>query len=449
MKQIKYYLFILLITTSSSSYSNDPQPTQEEYIQAIVSVLGSDAQRFSQMIRSLAAYCAVGENFETGLDGHCDDLFRAAVNGNRAVVVRALKTLRPREVVQQNRMSSEIMTTQQANLSTRLTQLRNYSSVSVSDLKFVQNGQSISMDMLSYLNKDADETSNDSSLNSAWGFFLNGRISNGDYSYSDASNEGFDFGTDGITTGIDYRFSNKLVAGLALGYSNFDSNIGSDTKMNSKSNSYSVYGSYNANDNFYIDGRFSFANTDHKQSRKFEFNLDTANVNHEATGKTDGTQKSAIISAGYQYNKSSWSFTPSLSLEYYKTEVDAFVEENASGWNVGFSQQNFSTMRYVLGFQINKSISLANGVFVPYLGLNYSHENQTGDKFIFMRISGMPAGEFFNAETGFNDSNYGNTNIGFSFVSSNGKQAFLQYSQVFGWEGVDRYTVNLGLRFEF
>ena len=66
-----------------------------------------------------------------------------------------------------------------------------------------------------------------------------------------------------------------------------------------------------------------------------------------------------------------------------------------------------------------------------------------------MRISGMPAGEFFESPTSFNDSDYSMLDLGLSFVSSNGKQAFIQYSKALGWEGFDKHTLNLGARFEF
>jgi hypothetical protein len=66
-----------------------------------------------------------------------------------------------------------------------------------------------------------------------------------------------------------------------------------------------------------------------------------------------------------------------------------------------------------------------------------------------MRVSNMPAGEFFESETGFNDNNYSMLDLGLSFVTSNGKQAFIQYSKALGWEGFDKRSINLGARFEF
>ena len=125
------------------------------------------------------------------------------------------------------------------------------------------------------------------------------------------------------------------------------------------------------------------------------------------------------------------------------------METGAGAWSVGFSQQNFETSRFTLAMQANKSISLNNGILIPSFGYELIHENQNGDEFILMRVSGMPAGEFFEVPTSFNDGDYSSAHLGLTFVAANGKQAYIQYSKVFGWDGFDRQTLNLGARFEF
>ena len=86
---------------------------------------------------------------------------------------------------------------------------------------------------------------------------------------------------------------------------------------------------------------------------------------------------------------------------------------------------------------------------IPSIGYKRVRENQKGDQVVLMRISGMPAGEFFESGTNFNDSDYSTIDAGVSFVASNGKQAYIQYSTAIGWKGFDRNTINLGARFEF
>ena len=446
--KIKIIIVVMFMTLLNNAKAGDDHeiPNQQEYAQALLEALGQSGPRLNQMIRALAAYCGTEENYFTGLAGNCDDLFLAALDGNGTIVKRVLRRLRPREVVQSARTSVEIIATQQANIASRMAQVRSGVGNSIAGLNIENGDANIPLSLLTYLN---DGNTNDDSFSSPWGFFINGQISSGDYVYADAGDEGFDFDTNGVTAGVDYRFNSKTVAGLAIGYADFDSNVGQEAQIQSTALTFSAYGSFNVNTNFYIDARASYGRPEFDQTRLIKFNLGGNQINQTAIGETEGTQQSVIVSTGYQFNSNGWQFTPSASIEYSKTQVDAFVETQAEAWNVGFSEQNFKTTRYTVGLQANKAISLSNGVLIPSAGYQFIHENQNGDEFILMRISGMPPGEFFEASTEFNDADYSSASLGLTYVSSNGKQAFIQYSEVFGWDGFDRGTLNLGARFEF
>ncbi len=452
MKVKLLLIFSLLISINSILAQPNPTvPTRMQYAQALISALGSDGPRFRQTIGALAAYCGTEEFFFTGLGGNCDRLYFAALAGEGEAIKRLLRRLRPREVVQQSRTSDEIMSTQQANIGSRMSQVRAGMVNSIAGLSFSANGKDLPIEMLGYLSQtnDPDDPANYDQLFSPWGFFINGQITSGDYRYSDAKDEGFDFDTKGITTGVDYRFSSKVVIGVAVGYANFDSTVDIGAKVESSAMTFSAYGSFNVTDNFYIDARTSFGNPDYKQRRSVDFTLQENKIDQVAVGSTEGSQQSYIITSGYQFNKNGWQFTPSASVEFYKSKIDAFVETGTGSYNVGFSEQNFETTRFTLGFQTSKAISLRNGVLIPSFGYTLVRENQRGDQSVFMRVSGMPAGEFFESATNFNDSDYSRMDAGLSFIASNGKQGFIQYSKAIGWEGFDRSTINLGARFEF
>ncbi|MFK8010843.1 MAG: autotransporter outer membrane beta-barrel domain-containing protein [Marinicellaceae bacterium] len=449
--KINIILILIILGTMTHSHAGDePEvPSREEWAQAMLNAVGNSGPRLNQMIRALAAYCASSEEtYFTGLDGNCDGLYIAGLNGNGTVIKTVLRRLRPREVVQSARTSAEIVATQQANIATRMTQVRNGAGNSLAGLQLENHSKNLSPQTLTYLNNN-EGSSNANEFISPWGFFMNGQISSGDFSYADANDEGFDFDTKGITAGVDYRLSSRTLIGLAIGYANFDSDIAEDAQMQSTSLTLSAYGSFNINSNFYVDARVSSGQPEFDQSRSINFVIDGQETNTSAIGETDGSQQSVVFSTGYQINANGWQLTPSASLEYSQSKVDQFIESQAGAWNVGFSEQNFETTRLTLGFQANKVISLTNGVLIPSMGYSYINENQDGDDFIKMRVSGMPPGEFFLVETGFNDENYSTAHLGLTFVSSRGKQAFIQYSEVFGWEGFDRSSLNFGARFEF
>ncbi len=440
--KILLVLICTLFLNSGFTQTNGDIPTQEEYAQALAAALGSDAARFRQMLGALSAYCGTQENFQTGMGGNCDRLYFAALENDGAVVKRVLTRLRPREIVQSARTSVEIIANQQANLASRMSQVR----AGINSVAITINGTDLPISALGYL---ADNSSNTPQLVSPWGFFINGQFSDGDYRYSDASDEGFDFDTNSFTAGIDYRFNNKGVVGLAIGRSSFDSVATISASTSSKATTYSAYGSYNFNDNFYVDARLSHGSPDFEQFRVVQFVLGGNLTDLRVNGSTQGTQDSYIISSGYQFNSNNgWLFTPSFSYEYNKTTVDAFVETGAPSFNVGFSEQNFKTNRTTIGIQASKAISLSNGVLIPSFNYNFIKENQNSDV-VLMRISGMPAGEFFESPVNFNDDSYSTARIGLTFVAAHGRQAYIQYSKVLGWQGFDRNTIALGARFEF
>jgi uncharacterized protein with beta-barrel porin domain len=297
----------------------------------------------------LAAYCGTEENFFIGLGGNCDRLYFEALQGNGEVVKRVLRTLRPREVVQQSRTATEIVSTQQTNIASRMSQVRAGVTNSLAGLNISAGGKNIPLEMLGYLSEQNDPDSKDNidQLFSPWGFFITGQITTGDYEYGDATDEGFDFDTQGITAGIDYRLNNKAVIGVAIGYSDFDSEVNTGDIVESKAMTFSAYGSFNLTDNFYVDARASFGNPDFDQQRSVDFTLQSNQTNQIVSGETEGSQKSIIITSGYQFNKNGWQFTPSVSAEFYESDIDAFVETGAADFNVGFSEQNFKTTRFI------------------------------------------------------------------------------------------------------
>ena len=177
-------LFLLLFTTGQINAGGDPEvPTQEEWAQAMLSAVGSSGPRLNQMIRALAAYCgSSADNYFNGLDGNCDGLYNAGLNGNGTVIRRVLRRLRPREVVQSARTSAEIVATQQANIATRMAQVRNGVGNSFAGLSLENQGEILPFGLLTYLDEG---DSNDAGLSSPWGFFINGQNSSGDFKYAD------------------------------------------------------------------------------------------------------------------------------------------------------------------------------------------------------------------------------------------------------------------------
>ena len=108
-----------------------------------------------------------------------------------------------------------------------------------------------------------------------------------------------------------------------------------------------------------------------------------------------------------------------------------------------------TSSQFALGVQVNRPISLSNGVLSPQFDLSLNREIDNDDLVLEARMVGASAAQVFELRDDQQDSTYGTAGLGFVYVTANGKQAYLSYRRVFGQEGLDRGTLNLGARFEF
>lgn len=452
----------LVMQAQVSSTTNDPNPSNnqklitfqvnplpgiEEYANGMLTNMPENRRaRFQRAARVLAAYCS-GSNMHNGLGGLCDDLLQQAELGDFETLTQVLNWMRPRNVVHQAKNSTKLVASQLSNIGQRLSQLRaGVTGFSVADLNLSNGSEQLPFSMLAYLADD--EQSEAQSFVSPWGFFINGSLTSGDYRYADEVNDGFDFDSDSLSAGIDYRFSNRFVLGAALGYNELDSNTGAGVTMRSKGFSASLYGLFTPTEAFYIDSRISFAQPDIRQVRVENFQLIDSVVDIQAIGRTESEQMTAAISAGYNFYKNAWNITPYVGIEYVNSQLDEFTETGAGSFNVIYADQDFESLKYNLGFNISRAFSTANGVLSPQISFQHSYEDQD-NSIMEMRLVAMPVDELFNVDTNFTESSYSQASLGLTWVTANGKMFYIKYNEIFGLENFDQSTISVGARLEF
>ncbi len=425
-------------------------PSEGEILSALQTALAGIAnQQTLRAIENVASYCE--RSYFTAIEGMCVDLFQAAQSGEGETINNVMEQITPNEVIGQSTSVSEIARAQFRNIGSRLSQLRGGggSGFSSAGLNASYGSGSIPLGMLSYLNKDADEVKDvNNDFISPWGFFVNGTISMGE---RDATGRelGFDFDSYGLTAGVDYRIDAKKVVGIAVGYANFDSEIEGKAEMGSTGITLTGYGSFYVNDNFYVDARISAGRPDFDQKRNINFTLGGNTIDRVAAGDTTANQYSFAMSAGYHFNKNSWNITPNASIRYVKTNIDGFTETGAGDFNFEYSEQDLESMVWSAGVRVSKAVSLKNGVITPQFDFDYNYESLNDGNDIEARFIMAPTDEIFILETDSPDRTYGSAGLGLVYVSSNGKQAYINYRSVLGLEGFSRGTINVGARFEF
>ncbi|MGE4073459.1 MAG: autotransporter domain-containing protein [Lysobacterales bacterium] len=383
----------------------------------------------------------------------CDALFQDAADGRNAEVSSALRALYPEEVLSQHASLNQLANAQSFNLDARLSQLHNGggAGVNLGGLNVINGTQSIPIALLQSLFQNADEPEigGPGDLISPWGFFVNGTISRGDQNVNGSNREVvLDFDSIGLTAGVDYRRSARWVMGAAVGFDKFNSALTDDGKLETRALTLSGYSAYYLNDLTYLDTRLSYGRVNLDQTRRLRVNLTGFSLDETLTSDTQANQLTLATSVGHHFTRGAWTFTPNGFVRYMRSTVDGF-SERGSDFAVRYGDQTVSSLVFGAGIQINRVISLSNGVLTPQFDLIWNHESRNDDTVIDASfVSGGP-GEFFSLSPEEPDNSYGSLGIGLVYVLANGKQAYLQWRESVGVDGLSRSTVNLGARFEF
>lgn len=431
-------------------------PTGEEFADGMLTGMPENRrERFRRAVNVLAGLCA-GENLHSGLSGVCDELFQQALLGDFETITRILDWMQPRNSVHQARNTTELISNQLSNVGQRIAQLRGgVGGLSLSGLNLKSGNQSLPIHLLSYLANDSDDAQSksprtvDDPFYSPWGFFVNGNISMGDFSYADEQNDGFDFDSHNITTGIDYRFNSQFVLGMALGYSELESKAGVGSVMDVDGLSASIYGLFTPNDNWFVDARVAFANLDVVQTRKESWQLIDTVFELTAIGETTSKQLTFAVNSGRNFNFGPYLFTPNFGVEYVESTLDEFLEEGAAEFSVFYFEQKFESLKYHLGFDLSRSISLSKGVLSPQFSYRYQYLDQDAGIAELALIDNFFNVDFFEVGTNFLESESHQVSLGLNYVMSKGKQFFLRYRKTLGMRNFDQETINFGIRLEF
>ncbi|MGH7801374.1 MAG: autotransporter domain-containing protein [Thermodesulfobacteriota bacterium] len=287
------------------------------------------------------------------------------------------------------------------------------------------------------------------------GIFVNGSYNFGDRDQSTTQN-GFDFNIFDVTGGVDYRFTNNFVLGVAFTYVRTDIDL--DLSAGSlDTNAYygSVYGSLYILDNFYIDGLANFGWIDYNSKRNINFTVDGTTVNQTANGDTNGFYYAFSANAGYDFHFEGLTFGPLGRFNYSQANIDGFQETiegggAGTGLALDVDDQDAKSLTTALGAQASYAISTGWGVFLPQVLFEWVHEFEDpgSTSATFVAGGGLGINPTINVQGEDPDRDTFNLGGGISAVFPHGISAFAYYESILGWEDVTSYYISGGIRFE-
>jgi outer membrane autotransporter protein len=285
----------------------------------------------------------------------------------------------------------------------------------------------------------------DGDQESRLGLFLNGSGGFGDKDPT-VMEAGFDFVTGGITAGLDYRFSDSVIGGVAMGYTTTDNDfLFGAGSLAVDAVSMSLFGTYFPTDAIYVDLITSVSLIDQDLTR----NLVWPTVARVALGNTDAQEFSVSVGGGYDFAYQGWTFGPYGRVDYVNTEIDGFTERGAFGMNLTFGGQDITSVSTLLGGRVTRAISTDFGVLIPELHADWQHEYQNSSRPITVAFANDPAGNLISIFTDPPDRNYANIGASLAAIFPGGWMGFVAYETLLGFSNLSSHVFTMGGRIEF
>jgi len=375
-----------------------------------------------------------------------DDLTDVAAN---------LDLLAHEEVSTQGRVILETAKLQSASIHRRLVALRGGTrGVNLSGLNIRIDGQTLPGSVVTALfggNTQGGSAGEQQGIASRWGSFVNATVIAGDRDKT-GQETGFDFRAEGITAGADYRISDKLVVGGALGYSGKDSDFkGNAGNLDINNWHLTAYGSYYQSASFYLDGLIRVGKNNIDTRRRINLPGDPL---QEGIGDTTGLEYAISLSGGYEYSRNALTFGPYGRLGYIRTSINGYTESASNPGGIGsgsvltIDNQDVDSITAVLGSQASYAISARNAVYLLQLNGEWEHEFRDNSRAIAAQFAYDPTRTSFNIDSDSPDRNYFNLGLGVTAVFANGRSGFLHYESRLGQDNVRQYWINGGIRIE-
>nr|WP_232313960.1 putative Ig domain-containing protein [Ralstonia sp. A12] len=184
-----------------------------------------------------------------------------------------------------------------------------------------------------------------------------------------AQRSGFRFTTGGVTAGADYRVSDQLSVGAGFGYGRDSTDIGNaGTKSTGDSYSLALYGSYRPQPSVFVDGVAGFG------TLSFDSRRWVTDASDFATGRRNGRQMFASVSAGYEHRDRTWLISPYGRLSVSQSTLDQFSESGAGINALTYFEQTVTTVSGTLGLRAEYAQKTKWGTFLPFARVEYQHD---------------------------------------------------------------------------
>jgi len=234
------------------------------------------------------------------------------------------------------------------------------------------------------------------------GFFINGTLRRGSQDTTTYETP-FDFRQNNITAGADYRLSDRIVLGLAIGHSDGTTDFTDGTgRLDARSNLASLYGTF-YNESFYVDLIGTFAHISYNADRTTEFSINPntpvvptncsgGECSVDTTASTGARQFAVSGNVGYSFNHGAFTWGPDIALDYTRINVNGFTENDPdrSGLGLAYGEDTGESLLAKAGGHLSYAIKMPFGVILPEARAHYVHEFKNDQRALSVHFSADP-----------------------------------------------------------
>jgi len=218
-----------------------------------------------------------------------------------------------------------------------------------------------------------------------YGLWLQGFSQWGDQDETDGF-AGFDYGMAGLTLGFDYALTDRLLAGVEVGYSYSDIDLSTNLGDGDIESTYGgLYGMY-FTDRAYLEGVFTYGKNRYDSDR----NVVVGAMQRVASSDHDGDAFSGALEAGYTFPVKEWLFQPFGSLQYTYLDEEGFEETGAGALNMIVDDRQTESLVSQLGLRLGRAFPTASGSLVPEVSLAWKYDFDIDDDAITASFAGSP-----------------------------------------------------------
>lgn len=293
------------------------------------------------------------------------------------------------------------------------------------------------------------------------GVFVNGLGQFGSRDLTTSEN-GYSFNNAGFVAGADIRVTPQVIAGLAFGYTqsntNFDTSSISAPGQSLSGNLMqgNLYATYFPTDALYLNGIAVIGGGNNDSRRHIV--IPSANptvtpaVDRIASGSFGSRIAGFTVAGGYNFPLAGFIVTPNLRFLYQHTGVDSFSEAGAMGADLQFGSSSVNTVATLLGADAQYPMSTSFGALYPIARFRWAHQYNPGNTSVSVAYSNDPTtgliSSFILPGTP-TSKNYFDLGVGISLQLVGGQSVFLNYDSVIGISHVSYNSFTAGVRLMF